>query len=141
MNSKNAGPERATPHEAIVAANVRRFRDTLGISQTELAHRAALGSSDMAICGIENGKRRIKVADLCALADAFGIAPAHLLTPDAELAGPVRQYKVRIDGGITETVAADDIEADEWGLLHFFLRGERVFFTSVARVLCVQEAH
>lgn len=141
MAAKNTEPDRATPHEAIVAANVRRLREALGISQTELARRAGLGSTDMAVCTIENGKRRIRVEDLCGLAAAFDMAPAHLLAPDAELAGPVRQYEVRIDGGITQTVAADDIEADEWGLLHFFLRGERVFFTSVARVLCVREAH
>jgi transcriptional regulator with XRE-family HTH domain len=140
MAAKNTEPERATPHEAIVAANVRRLRETLGLSQTELARRAAIGSSDMAVWGIENGKRRVNVADLCALADALGTTPATLLAPDAELAGPIRQYEVCIDGGITETVAADDIEADDYGLLHFFLRGERVFFTSVAHVLCVREA-
>lgn len=127
-------------HEAVVAANVRRLREALGISQHQLGRRAQLGSSDMAIWSIENGKRHINVADLCALADALGVTAAHLLTPDAGLADPAWSYDVRIDGGITETVTADDIEADEYGLLHFFLRGERVFLTSVARVLCVQEA-
>lgn len=129
-----------TDVEQVVAANIRRLREALGLAQTELSRRAALGNSDMAVWGIETGKRRIKVAELCALADALGVTPTQLLAPDAELAGPVRRYEVRIDGGITETVAADDVEADEWGLLHFFLRGERVFFTSVARVLCVREA-
>jgi transcriptional regulator with XRE-family HTH domain len=134
-------PEAPPSPEAIVAANVRRLREALGISQIELARRAALGASDMAVWGIENGKRRVTVADLCALADALGVTAAHLLTPDAGLADPAWSYDVRVDGGITETVTADDIKADEYGLLHFFLRGERVFLTSVARVLCVREAH
>lgn len=126
--------------EAIVAANVRRLREALGMSQTELTRRATLGSSDMAIWGIETRKRRIRVDELCALATALGTSPERLLTPGAELGPASRQYEVRIDGGITELVTADDAEADERGLLHFYLRGERVFFTSVARVLSVREA-
>ncbi|MFE3031602.1 helix-turn-helix domain-containing protein [Streptomyces canus] len=127
--------------EAVVAANVRRLREALGLSQTELSRRARLGTRDMAVWGIENGKRRINIADLHVLADALGVTAELLLTPGADLAPQVRQYEARIDGGITETVAADAVEADDYGLLHFFLRGERVFLTSVARVLCVREAH
>lgn len=144
MAAKNTEPERATPHEAIVAANVRRLREAAGWTQAEVAKRASAAGHDlgeMPVWGLENGRRRIRVEDLFTLAEVFGTTPQCLLAPDAELAEPVRQYEVRIDGGITETVAADDVEADEWGLLHFFLRGERVFFTSVARVLCVREAH
>jgi transcriptional regulator with XRE-family HTH domain len=126
--------------EQVVAANVRRLREAVGITQVELAKRATIGTSEMGVWGIENGKRRINVADLYSLAAALGVTPERLLSPDAELAPHARQYEVRIDGGVTETVTADDAEADERGLLHFYLRGERVFLTSVARVLYVREA-
>jgi transcriptional regulator with XRE-family HTH domain len=132
-------PDADTP-EAVVAANVRHLREALGMSQTELARRATLGASDMAIWSIETRKRRIRVDELCALAAALETTPERLLAPGAELGAAARQYEVRIDGGITELVTADDAEADERGLLHFYLRGERVFFTSVARVLSVREA-
>lgn len=137
-----ATTEPATP-EAIVAANVRRLRKAAGLSQAGLANivtRAGYNLGEMAIGTIESGKRRINVDDLYVLAAALGTKPERLLAPGAELGPASRQYEVRIDGGITELVTADDAEADERGLLHFYLRGERVFFTSVARVLSVREA-
>lgn len=137
-----ATTEPATP-EAIVAANVRAIRAHLGISQAELSKRVSESGTrlgEMPVWGIENGRRRINVDDLYALAAALGTKPERLLAPGAELGPASRQYEVRIDGGITELVTADDAEADERGLLHFYLRGERVFLTSVARVLSVREA-
>ena len=138
-NSEAPPPEADTP-EAIVAANVRRLREALGITQDELARRAALGSTGMALWGIETSKRRIRVNDLCTLATALDTTPERLLTPGAEPDSAAHRYEVRIDGGITELVDADDAAADERGLLNFYLRGERVFMTSVARVLSVREA-
>ena len=130
--------EQDPSREAVVAANVQALRKSLGLSQTGLGTRAGLG--EMAVGNIENGKRRINVDDLYALAEALETTGERLLTPGAELGTASRRYEVRIDGGITELVTADDAEADERGLLHFYLRGERVFFTSVARVLSVREA-
>jgi transcriptional regulator with XRE-family HTH domain len=141
-------PETDTPvtPEAIVAVNVVRLREALGITQAELAARtsaAGHGLAKMAIWTIEIGKRRIRVDDLYALAEVLGVTPQCLLDPDYDPdrspSPDARQHAVGLDGGTTEPVTADTVE-DVGGWLNFYLRGERVFFASSARVLCVRIA-
>jgi transcriptional regulator with XRE-family HTH domain len=66
--------------QAIVAANVKRLRLRLGLSQEQLAevcgyHRTYIGS-------IERGERNITISTLEAVAVALGVKPADLLLSD-----------------------------------------------------------
>lgn len=134
-------PPAPTTPEAIVATNVRRLRECLGISQAELAERATKTGhvlGEMAIWTLENGKRRIRVDDLFGLGEALGVTPQQLLTPDVDPASTGRLYEVLLDGGIAERVIATRVEPDDQGWLNFYLHGERVFFASIARMLCVR---
>jgi transcriptional regulator with XRE-family HTH domain len=139
MAAKNTEPDRAAPHEAIVAANVRRFREAAGWSQAELAKRATAAGHDlgeMPVWGLENGRRRIRVEDLFTLAAAFGTTPQHLLTPDADPANTVA-HQIRFEGDASEHVVADRIEwSDAWAW--FYADGELVYSASAARVLGIR---
>ena len=66
--------------QAIVAANVKRLRLRLGLSQEQLAevcgyHRTYIGS-------IERGERNITISTLEAVAVALEVKPADLLVSD-----------------------------------------------------------
>jgi transcriptional regulator with XRE-family HTH domain len=68
---------RAGALQAVIGANVRRFRTRIDISQEELAdicgyHRTYVGM-------IERGERNITIATLEALAGALGVEPLRLL--------------------------------------------------------------
>ncbi len=68
-----------------VRMNVRRLRERLGLSQSQLARLTAATSRPLAataINEIENGARRVDVDDLVALAGALGVNPNALLMPD-----------------------------------------------------------
>ncbi len=68
-----------------VRMNVRRLRERLGLSQSQLARLTAETSRSLAataINEIENGARRVDVDDLVALAGALGVNPNALLMPD-----------------------------------------------------------
>lgn len=59
-----------------LATNLRRGRETRGLSQDELAHRMAergFGFSQATIWKIEQGKRPVKISELVALADALAL--------------------------------------------------------------------
>ncbi|MEV6504768.1 helix-turn-helix transcriptional regulator [Streptomyces sp. NPDC051642] len=127
--------EQDPSREAVVAANVQTLRKRLGLSQTELGTRAGFG--EMAVGNIENGKRRVNVDDLYALADALGATVQHLLNPDCSPFPAEQQYEVWLDGDVAQLVTADTVEPDGEGWLNFYLRGDRVFFAAVPRVLCV----
>lgn len=93
------GPKRRVqlgPTGEQVRANIRRLRERLGLSQSQLARltTAARPLAPTAINEIENGARRVDVDDLMALAGALGVNPNALLMPDrvgddhdAELSG------------------------------------------------------
>ncbi|MGY6019616.1 helix-turn-helix domain-containing protein [Streptomyces spinosirectus] len=137
--ARNTEPDRATPHEAIVAANVRRFREAAGWSQAEVSKRAAAAGYDlgeMPVWGLENGRRRMKVEDLFTLAEVFGTTPQYLLTPDADPAGAMA-HEIRFEGDVAEHVVADHIEwSDGWAW--FYAGSELVYSASAARVLGIR---
>ncbi len=133
------------PTESNVAANVRHLRTARGLSQEALAAAIAANGyelASMAICNVERGRRRITVEDLAALAEALGESPQRLLSADLASSGPdglAQDYAVTLESGVTHAVTADRTDvADGW--LTFYQRGERVFFTPTARILCVRGA-
>lgn len=133
-------PDPPQTPEAVAAANVRRLREQAGLSQAELVervNRTGYDFGDMAMWTLEGGKRRIRVNDLYALAEALGVTATQLVDPDAERATGELRYTVVLDGGVTQTVIADRVQEDETGWLHFYRESERVLFAPVARVLCV----
>lgn len=140
MTATNSTPEQATPHEALVAANVRRFREAAGWSQAEVSDRAGQAGYDlgeMAIWSIEKGRRRIRVEDLFALAEVFGTTTQHLLSPEADPDLPSVQHEIRFEGGVTEQITADSVDwGKEW--IRFLLRGELVYAAAASRVLGVR---
>lgn len=142
MTDAQVAPAPAAPtSEATIRANVRRLRKAQGLTQTALAERitaAGLPFGDMAVWGIENGKRRINVDDLHALAQALQATPRELLSSEPEALSDSLVYEVRFDGGTVERVVADRVETDGHGWLNFYEGEHRVLFASVARVLCVR---
>lgn len=71
--------------QGIIAANVKRLRLGLGISQEELSH--VCGYHRTYVGMIERGERNISIATLEALAGALGVAPQRLLDQDGEMGG------------------------------------------------------
>ncbi|QYO77136.1 helix-turn-helix domain-containing protein [Devosia salina] len=66
---------------ALVGAAIRSQRDTLGITQDELAQR--LGLSRPSIANIEKGRQQISVTQLMNLSAALGVPPQVLLPSQA----------------------------------------------------------
>lgn len=134
-------PDPPQSPEAVAAANVRRLREQAGLSQAELVERVNKTGHDfgeMAMWTLEGGKRRVRVNDLFALAEALGVTTAQLLDPDAEHATELLRYTVVLGGGVTQEVTADRVQEDEAGWLHFYRESERVLFAPVAQILCVR---
>ncbi|WP_435279359.1 helix-turn-helix domain-containing protein [Streptomyces sp. 1222.5] len=142
MTDSQVAPAGTAPtSEATIRANMRRLRKALNLSQTTLAERiteAGMPFGDMAVWGIENGKRRINVDDLHAIAHALQTTPRKLLSSEPEALCESLVYEIRFDGGTVERVAADRVETDEHGWLNFYEGEHRVLFASAARVLCVR---
>lgn len=80
------------PISDIVARNVRKLREANGWSTTDLCHELYLHKYPMSAATIGNIERRqvgkgatnprvVTVDELCAFAEAFGIAPQKLLHP------------------------------------------------------------
>lgn len=140
MTATNRPADQAPPHEAIVGANVRRFREAAGWSQAEVSERAAKNGYDlgeMAVWSIEKGRRRVRVEDLFALAEVFGTTAQHLLTLEADPAAPSIRHEVRFEGGVSEEVVADSVDwGKEW--IRFLAGGELVFAAAASRVLGVR---
>ena len=64
-------------YRKIVAKNVRRFRERLGLSQESLAEKADLHWTY--VSGVERGRYNISLASLVRLAKALGREPYKLL--------------------------------------------------------------
>lgn len=130
------------PPEETVAANIRALRTARGLTQGELAEKAGLHLTEQRVWALENGRRRITVADLAALADALEVDADKLLSTDPDdlvTEGRPVSHAVLLDGGTVEVVEAHRTELDD-GWLNFYLRDGRVFFAPVARVLGVRVA-
>lgn len=61
----------------VFGANVRAFRTKIGLSQEQLAERAAMHRTY--IGSIECGKRNISLKNIIALSQALGVKPYELL--------------------------------------------------------------
>ncbi len=71
----------------VVAANVRRHRERMGLGFAQLSRELVRVGRDIPPLGlgrIESGERRVDVDELTALAAAFGVSPATLLMPETE---------------------------------------------------------
>lgn len=68
-----------TPSREIVAANVRRIRRSLGMTQQQLAD--VIDVSQPQICDIERGRSEIRSDTIDRLAEALGVAPATFWIP------------------------------------------------------------
>lgn len=125
------------PHEAVVAANVRQLREAAGMTQAEVAARATAAGHDigeMAVWGIENNRRRIRVEALHALGSALGVNPASLLSPDA---GPGVLFIVAFVGGGFVQVRADEYDFIE-GWIRFQMQGQLVHLAPARNVLNIR---
>ncbi|MGW0578601.1 helix-turn-helix transcriptional regulator [Streptomyces sp. NPDC002920] len=126
--------------DEIVAANVRRLRTRLGLTQVQVVERAqAAGYSfgEQAMWTLERGKRRVRVEDLYPLGLALGVRPEDLLAPGFDPdAAPTVVYEVTLDGPVVEKVKADGFDVDDQQWVHFHLSGRRVFSAPAVRVLC-----
>jgi transcriptional regulator with XRE-family HTH domain len=69
----------------ILAANVRRLRQSAGLSQELLADRAGLHRTY--ISSIERAERNVSLENIFALAEGLGVAAAELLAPPKERKG------------------------------------------------------
>ena len=78
----------------VVAANVRRHRERMGLGFAQLSRELGSAGRDIPPLGIgriESGERRVDVDELTALAAAFGVCPATLLMPEVEDTGAIVQ--------------------------------------------------
>lgn len=74
----------------VVAANVRRIRQTVNMDLAQLAEKLKQVGWYIpvaALSRLENGKRRIDVDDLMALSHAIGVPPSRLLDPNNKVPG------------------------------------------------------
>ncbi|MEV5619369.1 helix-turn-helix domain-containing protein [Streptomyces bacillaris] len=118
-----------------VAANVKLLRTRRGWTQNQLA--AEMGQKfSQVVATAEIGKRRITVDDLVDFAKAFGVTPEQMLSHDPD-AGGHQLYEVTVDGGHTQSFAADTVDPGEtW--TSFYLRETRVFLAPTARILGIR---
>ena len=82
------------PTALVVAANVRRHRERMGLGFAQLSRELGSAGRDIPPLGlgrIEAGERRVDVDELTALAAAFGVCPATLLMPEVEDAESIVQ--------------------------------------------------
>lgn len=66
----------------VVRSNIRRIRNTLGISQERLSELLSEVQNPIATVGVwrlENGARQVTIDDLFAIAKVLGVKPADLL--------------------------------------------------------------
>ena len=63
--------------QALFGERLRELRRTAGISQEELADRAALDRSYVG--SVERGERNVSLENICKLARALDVEPARLL--------------------------------------------------------------
>ncbi len=59
--------------------NMRRIREDMGLSQSELGRRT--GKTPGYICDVERGRRVPNLTTLGELADGLGVTPAALVSP------------------------------------------------------------
>lgn len=69
--------QQVEPIYGAIGARVRFMRETLGITQDDLAKR--VGLSRTSLVNFENGKQRCMLHDIDAMAKALGSTPKHLL--------------------------------------------------------------
>jgi transcriptional regulator with XRE-family HTH domain len=72
-----------------IAANLRAYRESHGLSQDELAQRMTdrgFGFSQATIWKIESGQRPVKASELAAFADALGIISVSFLLEEPAMA-------------------------------------------------------
>lgn len=87
------------------AANLRRRRESEGLSQDELAQRMTergFGFSQATVWKIEQGKRPVKISEMVALADALGVLRWHSLLDDPRVA----DHESRLERGHRKAAAA-----------------------------------
>ncbi|GLH77068.1 hypothetical protein SSBR45G_19760 [Bradyrhizobium sp. SSBR45G] len=63
----------------VLAANLKRLRQSKGVSQEELAHRADIDRTYISM--IERSRNAVSIDVLAALAGGLGVEPADLLKP------------------------------------------------------------
>jgi transcriptional regulator with XRE-family HTH domain len=69
----------------IFAANVRRLRVSVGLSQEALAGRAGLHRTY--VSSIERGERNVSIQNIFRIAKALGVDPRELLAADKKNGG------------------------------------------------------
>ncbi len=88
MNGKkNEGKRNSyNPGLALIGENIRKRREALGMSQTELANR--IGTSRASISEYENGEREMGLSKLVAISRELGCQPGELVDK-SQVAGSV----------------------------------------------------
>jgi transcriptional regulator with XRE-family HTH domain len=112
--------------EQTVAENITRIRTGKGITQAVLTRRIRELSGrhipQAALSDIENGKRRVDVGDLMALAAGLGVGPTTLLMPPAEdadtkITTSIGTYPAGVWWGWLNTQSDRDGDTDNLGYL------------------------
>jgi transcriptional regulator with XRE-family HTH domain len=93
-----------------VMANIKRLRQSQGLTYKELSDRLDLLGRPIPVLGLsrlEKGERRVDADDLVVLALALGVTPNRLLLPDVD---PLAEGESRL----TPSVAGDPVSLWEW---------------------------
>lgn len=80
--------QRSQAHAALGRA-IRDYRQTMAISQEELAHRSGMHRTYLG--GLERGERNPTFANLTRLAEALGLRPSELLSLAEQLQDETRR--------------------------------------------------
>jgi transcriptional regulator with XRE-family HTH domain len=102
-------PQSPTPFNKALGGNVKKYRLARGMSQADLAadlQERGFPFHQQAILKVENGTRPLKVEEVSAIADVFGIGAAVLLQSGDEAAQQTRarmlQHVTRLELEIGE---------------------------------------
>lgn len=88
---------------------IKEIRDSLGVSQNELAKR--LGTSHRQVAYLETGERRLTLEWLGRIAEALGVAPQDLIAEAVTMAlrDDVQPLDLSTLGAVGEALAAKDL--------------------------------
>ena len=75
-----------TPLYKLIGKRIRTFRKDAGLTQADLAHR--VGIARVSVSNLENGRQRVSLEHLVAIAQILGVELSELMPTHAELQRP-----------------------------------------------------
>lgn len=110
---------------------VKKRREELNLTQGQLAKKCGYNSST-SISRIENGSRDVPQKQVARIAEALGLDPASLITPQVDV------ERVVIGDGITVEIKRTQSDEEEAGLLKRLLSYYKLLSNASQKAVCDQ---